>query len=218
MQMEQRTVTLQIRNSNLEERKIEGYAAVFGDNYTKLTDRWGDVFFEKISRGAFLKTLANTDRDKFMLLNHDWNKVVGRTNSNLSLEEDEHGLKFSLEVPNTNDGNDLLENVRLGLIQGCSFGFNIVDSITRWDDDWTFYRDITEVDLFEVTATPIPAYPDTQISAARSLLSIKDLRAEEQAKEEVKEPVVEEPGVEPENNNVKRNANILASFFMGLNK
>lgn len=216
MQMEQRTVTLQIRNSNLEERKIEGYAAVFGDNYTKLTDRWGDVFFEKISRGAFLKTLANTDRDKFMLLNHDWNKVVGRTNSNLSLEEDEHGLKFSLEVPNTNDGNDLLENVRLGLIQGCSFGFNIVDSITRWDDDWTFYRDITEVDLFEVTATPIPAYPDTQISAARSLLSIKDLRAEEQAKEEVKEPGAAEPEVE--NNNVKRNANILASFFMGLNK
>lgn len=217
--MEQRTVTLQIRNSNLEERKIEGYAAVFGDNYTKLTDRWGDVFFEKISRGAFLKTLANTERDKFMLINHDWNKVVGRTNSNLTLEEDEHGLKFSLEVPNTNDGNDLLENVRLGLIQGCSFGFNIVNSITRWDDDWTFYRDITEVDLYEVTATPIPAYSDTEITAARSLLSIKDLReAEQQAAAKEQEPQGETDPVKENNNNIKRNANILASFFMGLNK
>ncbi|WP_245398122.1 HK97 family phage prohead protease, partial [Clostridioides difficile] len=80
-----------------------------------------------------------------MLINHDWNKVIGRTNSNLILEEDERGLRFELDIPATTDGNDLLENVRLGLIKGCSFGFNIVNSKTRFDDDWTYYRDITEV-------------------------------------------------------------------------
>ncbi|MCC0724787.1 HK97 family phage prohead protease, partial [Clostridioides sp. ZZV14-6104] len=67
----------------------------------------------------FLKTLADNTRDKFMLINHDWNKVVGRTNSNLVLEEDEHGLRFKLNIPATTHGNDLLENVRLGLIKGC---------------------------------------------------------------------------------------------------
>ncbi|WP_034438807.1 HK97 family phage prohead protease [Clostridium ihumii] len=211
--MEQRTVNLEFRKANLEERKIEGYAAVFSDEYTKLRDRWGDSFYEKISQGAFLKTLADKTRDKFMLINHDWNKVVGRTNSNLELEEDSKGLKFSLEIPNTSDGNDLLENVRLGLIKGCSFGFNIVNQKTRWDDDWNFYRDITEVDLFEVTATPLPAYSDTEIncrSEQLSSISIKEMREKEKSK------ITNNDNKENEINE-KRGAEILSAFFYGFN-
>lgn len=207
MSMEKRTVSLELRSLNEDERKIEGYAAVFSDEYTKLKDRWGDTFYEKISPGAFLKTLADSTRDKFMLINHDWNKVVGRTNSNLVLQEDNHGLRFELDVPNTTDGNDLLENVRSGLIKGCSFGFNIIDSKTRWDDDWNFYRDITEVELFEVTATPIPAYADTEI-AARSDISLRDIK-----------PTKEDPEERKNENKInKRNVELLSTFFMQLNK
>lgn len=205
--MEKRTVNLQFRSTDLETRKIEGYAAIFSDEYTKLKDRWGDCFYEKISPGAFLKTLNDKTRDKFMLINHDWNKVVGRTNSNLELEEDNKGLRFSLEVPNTTDGNDLLENVRLGLVKGCSFGFNIVNQKTRWDDDWNFYRDITEVDLFEITATPIPAYSDTEISCRSeelSNISIKEMREKEKNLE----------GPEKQNKiNENRSAEIISAFF-----
>lgn len=205
--MEKRTVSLQFRNTDLETRKIEGYAAIFSDEYTKLKDRWGDCFYEKISPGAFLKTLNEKTRDKFMLINHDWNKVVGRTNSNLELEEDNKGLRFSLEVPNTSDGNDLLENVRLGLVKGCSFGFNIVNQKTRWDDDWNFYRDITEVDLFEITATPIPAYSDTEISCRSeelSNISIKEIREKEKNLE----------GPQNQNKiNENRSAEIISAFF-----
>ncbi len=205
--MEKRTVNLQFRSTDLEARKIEGYAAIFSDEYTKLKDRWGDCFYEKISPGAFLKTLNDKTKDKFMLINHDWNKVVGRTNSNLELEEDNKGLRFSLEVPNTTDGNDLLENVRLGLVKGCSFGFNIVNQKTRWDDDWNFYRDITEVDLFEITATPIPAYSDTEISCRSeelSNISIKEMREKEKNLE----------GTEKQNKiNENRSAEIISAFF-----
>ena len=205
--MEKRTVSLQFRSTDLETRKIEGYAAIFSEEYTKLKDRWGDCFYEKISPGAFLKTLNDKTRDKFMLINHDWNKVVGRTNSNLELEEDNKGLRFSLEVPNTSDGNDLLENVRLGLVKGCSFGFNIVNQKTRWDDDWNFYRDITEVDLFEITATPIPAYSDTEISCRSeelSNISIKEIREKEKNLE----------GPQNQNKiNENRSAEILSAFF-----
>ncbi|MFR8871618.1 MAG: HK97 family phage prohead protease [Paraclostridium sordellii] len=205
--MEKRTVNLQFRSTDLETRKIEGYAAVFSDEYTKLKDRWGDCFYEKISPGAFLKTLNDKSRDKFMLINHDWNKVVGRTNSNLELEEDNKGLRFSLEIPNTSDGNDLLENVRLGLVKGCSFGFNIVNQKTRWDDDWNFYRDITEVDLFEITATPIPAYSDTEISCRSeelSNISIKEIREKEKNLE----------GPQNKNKiNENRSAEIISAFF-----
>lgn len=212
--VEQRTVNLQFRSTNIEERKIQGYAAVFNDEYTKLKDRWGETFYEKVTRGAFLKTLSDKTKDKFMLINHDWNKVVGRTDSNLVLEEDSNGLRFELTVPNTSDGNDLLENVRLGLIKGCSFGFNIVDQKTRWDDDWTFYRDITEVDLFEVTATPIPAYSDTEINCrSESNISIKDIREQERQLKEDNEEKREEKN---ENKVSKRNAEIISAFFYSL--
>ena len=133
----------------------------------------------------------------------------GRTNSNLTLEEDSQGLRFELNVPNTSDGNDLLENVRLGLIRGCSFGFNIVNQKTRWDDDWNFYRDITEVDLFEVTATPLPAYGDTEINCRSELsdISIKELR----------EKVINEnkPDTSQKENSIneKRSAEIISAFF-----
>lgn len=220
--MEKRAVNLEIRNSNTEERKIEGYAAVFSEEFTQLSDRWGDKFFEKISKGAFIKTLGDNERDKLMLINHDWNRVVGRTNSNLVLEEDEKGLRFTLTVPNTTEGNDLLENVRLGLIKGCSFGFNITKQITRWDEDWNFYREITEVDLFEISATPIPAYQDTEISA-RSDLSIKDLK-EERAKElnadlEVNSEIEDKNNRSEENKEkiIERNATFMMAFFNALN-
>ncbi|MDU7904651.1 MAG: HK97 family phage prohead protease, partial [Peptostreptococcaceae bacterium] len=108
---------------------------------------------------------------------------------------------------NTSDGNDLLENVRLGLVKGCSFGFNIVNQKTRWDDDWNFYRDITEVDLFEITATPIPAYSDTEISCRSeelSNISIKEMREKEKNLE----------GPQNQNKiNENRSAEILSAFF-----
>lgn len=215
--MEQRTMNLQIRNSDIENRTISGYAAVFGESYTQLCDRWGDTFFEKISPGAFTKTLSDGN-DKFMLINHDWNKVVGRTNSNLTLSQDDTGLAFTLEVPNTVDGNDLLENVRLGLIKGCSFGFNIVNQECNWDDDYNFYRNITEVELLEITATPIPAYSDTTIAAARSKTQIESIK--EMRNKEIEARKQADNKNEPENKEkeiFKRNAGFISAFFNAFN-
>ncbi|MFR9295977.1 MAG: HK97 family phage prohead protease, partial [Turicibacter sanguinis] len=169
------------------------------EEYTQLRDRWGDVFYERVRPGAFKKSLA--ERAVCMLVNHDWSKIVGRTGSNLILEEDDKGLRFELDIPNTTVGNDLLENVRNGLIQGCSFGFNIKNQTTRWDDNGAFYRDIDEVELFEVTATPIPAYVDTEISA-RSQLSIRDIK-----------PIGPKANQEEKENKYERSAMLMSAFF-----
>lgn len=207
--MEKRTVNLEIRSTNVEERKLEGYAAVFNENYTLLRDRWGEKFYERVMPGAFKDTIKERADDIFMLINHDWNKVVGRSNSNLTLEEDEKGLRFELTIPNTTDGNDLLENVKNGLIRGCSFGFNIKDEETRWDEKWNFYRDITKVELFEITATPIPAYADTEI-AARSDLSLKDIKPDEARGKELEvNPKVQKNKIN------KRSVDIMLAFFNG---
>ncbi|MGL5507212.1 MAG: HK97 family phage prohead protease [Paraclostridium sp.] len=192
--IEQRNVNIEFRNEVNEERIIEGYASIFGDTYTLLRDRWGEKFYERIMPGAFNASLKDESREEFFLVNHDWNRAIGRTGANLELNEDEKGLRFKLKVPNTTEGNDLLENVRMGIIRGCSFGFIIEDEEVRWDDDWTFYRDVKKVNLLEVTATTHPAYADTEISEGRSSLNIKELREKEQQPIEPTEPI------EPEEN------------------
>ncbi len=198
MEMEKRTVNLEFRKTDIENRKIEGYAAIFDENYTKIDDSWGGYFFERIRPGAFKESIEKSD--VCMLVNHDWSRIVGRMGSNLHLEEDEAGLRFQLEVPNTTEGNDLLENVRLGIIRGCSFGFYIEEQTTRWNSDWEYFRDLDKVDLLEITATPIPAYENTTISA-RSKLNIGELREKEKKSHELKPSFKE------------RNMKLLGSFF-----
>lgn len=200
---EQRSVKLEFRSTDFESRTIDGYASTFDENYTLIQDYYGEKFYERIMPGAFSKTLLNRT-DQVMLVNHDWDKVVGKRNVNLELNEDAEGLRFKLTVPNTTDGNDLLEMVRMGLIDGCSFGFRVVDEDTRWDDNWTFYRDVKEVELFEITATPFPAYASTTIGENRSL-NVAEMRSKLTDK--------------PKKDNVKskekrdRNAKIISQFF-----
>ena len=112
MEMEKRTVNLDLTKTDIENRKIEGYAAVFDANYTQMYDAYGDIYYERVRPGAFKESLEKAN--VCMLVNHDWSRIVGRMGSNLKLEEDEAGLRFELDVLNTTEGNDLLENVRLG--------------------------------------------------------------------------------------------------------
>ncbi|AFH62258.1 HK97 family phage prohead protease [Paenibacillus caseinilyticus] len=138
--------------------KITGYAAVY-EEFTELRDWWGDRFYERIAKGAFDDTLAD-GHDIFALKNHDWNLILGRSGANLTLESHENGLYFELLPNNSSLGQDMKEDVRSGLIKGCSFGFRIVDQ--EWeqrDDDW--FRTIKKVELQEITLTPIPAYSST---------------------------------------------------------
>lgn len=157
---------------DLEERakgdggnKITGFAAVY-DEFTEIRDLWGDTFHERIVKGAFKDTLSD-GHDIFALHNHNWNKVIGRTGANLVLEDRENGLYFDLVPNQTSLGRDMLEDVRSGLIKGCSFGFRIVDQ--DWEErDGTWFRTINKAELSEITLTPIPAYSQTN-AEVRSL-------------------------------------------------
>ena len=146
--------------------KLSGYAVVF-DEATTI----GGKFTESVKRGAFDSVdMSNT----FALFNHDWDKPLGKMGKNLDLTVDERGLKFDLTLPNTTYANDLAENIRTGLVEGCSFGFTIdEDSWTR--SEGLPNRVIERVgELFEVTLTHIPAYPTTEV-AMRSLESTEDV-------------------------------------------
>ena len=85
----------------------------------------------------------------------------------MTISVDETGVFFSATLPNTTLANDVLENIRVGNIQGMSFGFTVDDE--RWQTDGDIdIRTIIKIDeLFEITLTPIPAYQDTKVAIAQ---------------------------------------------------
>ena len=142
--------------------KITGYAAVFNSKTTI-----GGWFDEVIEPGAFARSLSENS-DIRALFNHNWDNVLGRTKSGtLRLEEDEKGLKFEIELPNTSVGRDLAESMSRGDINQCSFGFWITEE--NWDYNVEpALRTIKEVELYEISVVSIPAYDDTEVSLVRS--------------------------------------------------
>lgn len=151
-----------------EGRTASGYAALFNVE----TDI-GGYWKETIAPGAFSKSLR--ERDVVALHSHDHGRVVGRTGAGtLSLREDTTGLAFTNELPDTSDGRDLAVQIERKDIPGMSFGF-----ITRkqeWDETVDPpKRTILEADLYEITYTAFPAYPDTSVGL-RSLEQIREER------------------------------------------
>lgn len=164
---------LNTRSENEEQNtSIEGYAAVFNSK-----TRIGSCFDEVIEPGAFSRSLSENG-DIRALFNHDWNNVLGRTKSGtLTLKEDEKGLNFNVELPNTSVARDLSESMARGDINQCSFGFFVTD------EEWDYsvepaLRMIKEVELFEISVVSIPAYEDTEASLVRN----KDLGKEVEAR------------------------------------
>lgn len=166
--MEKRTVditNIQTRTKENEPVKISGYAAVFNSR-TSI----GDFFDEIISPGAFDRSISSKNADIRALFNHDWDKVLGRTKaSTLTLREDDKGLNFELELPNTSYARDLAESMERGDIDQCSFGFHVEEGKERWDySQEPALRTLEEVELYEISIVSIPAYDDTEAALVRS--------------------------------------------------
>lgn len=135
-------------------RRLEGYVATFG------TPAAIGGFTERIAPGAFTATLAS-GRDVLALSDHDSKAVLGRTKSGtLSLREDTKGLHFSLLLPDTRAGNDLVALAQRGDLGGMSFGFVATDE--AWFEDT---RELRAVELHEVSVVQSwPAYSQTEVS------------------------------------------------------
>lgn len=151
--------TLQERNGMLT-----GYAAVFNSE-TNLGE-----FSEVIRQGAFARSLAS-DANIKALYHHQAEALLATTRAGtLQLREDDHGLAFKLDLPDTTHGRDLGVLVARGDVQGCSFGFVVNDGGERWEQrGGAHIRELLDVNLKEITLTADPAYQDTTV-ALRSKL------------------------------------------------
>lgn len=137
-------------------RSLTGYVARF-DNEARIGS-----FTEVIRRGAFAPSLV-AGKDILALADHDPKTVLGRTRSGtLELREDEHGLAFTLAMPNTQAGRDLVALAERGDLGGCSFGFTVTGDGERWDGN---RRELRSVELHEISIVQSwPAYSDTEVN------------------------------------------------------
>jgi HK97 family phage major capsid protein/HK97 family phage prohead protease len=112
---------------------------------------------KRIAPGAFAGVL---DADVRALLNHDPNAVLGRSKAGtLRLHDEQRGLRFECDLPDSPLGENVREAVRRGDIDGASFRFKVGDE--RWDGD---LRTVTTVEeLHDVTVATYGAYPAASV-------------------------------------------------------
>ena len=164
---------------------IMGYAAVYyqeGDPGTEY-QLWPDMV-ERIRPGAFDRAVREDDVRG--LFNHDECEVLGRTSSGtMRLSVDAKGLKYEIDPPDTETGNDVVKLLERGDVTGSSFTF--IPTKTTWEEivdssgRSTHIRWIEEVQLFDVGPVTFPAYVGTEaLSQGRSDGAI-DIRSELEA-------------------------------------
>lgn len=161
-----------ISSINVDTRIVEGYAIVFNSQSEDLG------FYETISPSAVTEDTINTS-DVFCLFNHNPDKVLARCRygeGSLSLSIDEKGLKYSFQAPNTELGNELIEHIRRGEIDGSSFAFIVSadEGSEVWENiNGTTHRTINKIEcLVDVSPVWQPAYSATSVNArAKEMLN-----------------------------------------------
>jgi HK97 family phage prohead protease len=176
----------EVEENGTKKKKIAGYASVFNSPSVDLGG-----FREIVKPGAFDRNFGpnGPTADVRALVDHDPSKILGRTKSGtLSLSVRSKGLYVEIDPPDTQVARDLMKTIERGDVDAMSFGFRTHGD--KWGKkDGETIRELTDVELFDVSAVTFPAYPDTQV-ALRSLDLFQKENPEDPA------PQAPEPGVQ----------------------
>jgi len=177
---------LQNKPSVLEGRRIEGCAIKFNSRSVDLG------FYEIVKPEACTQEFIDR-QDVLALFDHNSERgILARSNKgigNLKLEVRDDGLYYSFDALNTPLGNEVLEYIKNGIIEGSSFAF-VVDSENggeTWERnaDGTILRTIRKFSMIaDVSCVVHPAYPATTCSC-RSLDNFIEKEKREKEQEEL---------------------------------
>lgn len=140
---------------------IEGYVnAVARDSRPMRDKKTGKRFVEQITPGVFERAIKRNDVD--LLLNHDPLRVLGSTKTNLTLYEDNIGLRARAEITDA----EVIQKAREKKLRGWSFGFYERDASEEDLPNGLQRRYIEEMELEEVSIIDekkLPCYAGTSI-------------------------------------------------------
>lgn len=175
-QKEYRSISFSL---NEDSRNINGFIP-----YNDLSEYMG--FYERIAPGAFSKTLAD-GADVRALVEHCDQRLLARTkNGSLHLESLDDGLHFNFDAPDTQDGNDILTMTRSGLVNGCSFGFIVMEDSYDYINGKEV-RTVLQARLLEVSIVlSEPAYANTLVYTRSLSTALEGKEIDEQAQESIK--------------------------------
>lgn len=163
---------VEFRASDKGPGTLTGYASVFN----RFSQNLGG-FVEQVDPGAFNKSLAD-GVPVFARFNHDSSLLLGTTESGtLTLEVDGTGLRYTVDLPDTQAGRDVQVLAKRGDLRYSSFAFQTMDD--EWDltPDGFPLRTLTAVRLIDVAPVTDPAYRDTT-AGMRSLADKLDIPLE----------------------------------------
>jgi len=154
--------------------RIVGYAAVYYDGTERTQYELWDGAVERIMPGAFDAALATDVRGLF---NHDPNLILGRTSAGtMGLTADSRGLRYSIDAPDSPNGENVRAAVERGDVTGSSFSFIVND--VRWlKEESLQVREILGVELFDVGPVTFPAYSATT-AGVRAMGDLETVKAE----------------------------------------
>lgn len=130
--------------------------------------RWGILSHDRggyrdLFRAGAFSNLSEEGSDVHAYRDHDSTVYLGRTtNGTLRLVPDEIGLKFSLDLPDTQDGRDTAALVRRGDFGGMSFGYLANEYQWRKQDNGPV-REHLSGQLVEISVVFSPAFPKTSV-------------------------------------------------------
>lgn len=180
--LEIRSIVSEIRSLEEESRKISGLA-IPAEARSELL--YGE-FYETISRDALTEDLINS-MDIKLYVNHDASQgTFARSKygkGSLRLFVTDRGIEFETELPNTAQGDMLLEGIRRGDYDALSFAFAPEEDEWTENEDGTYNRTIRSIAfLDEISLLSVaPAYEQTEVNC-RSLENFKE--EQRQAKEQ----------------------------------
>ena len=188
MEIERRTNTVELRVATSEGKApvIKGYAAKFrtlSESMPIMRD--GEkvgTFREQLMPGCFASAIPVSDIRS--LFNHNPDLILGRTTSGtLRVAEDDLGLAFEVDPPDTTYARNLQVSMQRGDVNQCSFGFSVAEGGDTYAKDPAimggWIRSIHKMGkLYDASPVTYPAYVDTNC-AVRSLVGLIDGEAAE---------------------------------------
>lgn len=148
---------------------------VTGRDSRPIPDGKGGYFIERINPGAFQKALQRAEKVN-ILFNHNWNRKIGDTSSNLKLKEDVIGLRAHAEITD----EEVIKEAKANRLRGWSFDIkNPVDYRAEREGKLPL-RTISDFEISEVSliSNMKPWYNSTTVEA-RAENSTVEIRAEE---------------------------------------